>query len=190
MPLKIENISKSFGQKKVLQNLSLDLPAEGIVALLGNSGAGKTTLLRIIAGLETPDSGRVLGLEGKHISYVFQNDRLLKGFSALENVALVSDRETARLWLQNFGMGDALDKKPGLLSGGMRRRVALARGLAFAKAGGILLLDEPFKGLDKDLKQRIIPYVQKIAQDSLVILVTHDKKEAGLASVNYFIDQI
>ncbi len=190
MALRVINLSKNFSAKKVLKNINIDFPPSGLICISGRSGSGKTTLLRLIAGLEIPDSGSVEGLEDKRISYVFQNDRLLPGFTALENVAIVSDPETALLWLKRFELGDAISKKPKQLSGGMQRRVALARAMAYAKDGDILLLDEPFKGLDADLKSKIIPYIQDFSQKNLVLLVTHDEKEASLTDACIFINEI
>ena len=183
MPVIIENLVKSYGDKQVLNGLSLILPEQGIFALLGPSGRGKTTLLRLLAGLETPDGGKIQGLENKKISMVFQSDRLLPGLTALENVAAVSSPAGAKLWLGRMELAGAENKKPAELSGGMKRRVALARALAFG--GDILLLDEPLKGLDSELKTRIFPYIKTFAENALVVWVTHDAAEAALADETY-----
>ncbi len=179
LPIKIEHVSKSFEGKEVIRNFSLELPEKGIYVLLGASGAGKTTLLRLIAGLDAPDSGHITGTQGKKISFVFQGDRLLPASTAFENIALAASPETAKLWLKRLELDDAADKKPNKLSGGMARRVALARALAFGD--DILLLDEPFKGFDSELKKRVIPYITDFAKNALVVLVTHDKQEATIA---------
>lgn len=183
MPLTINNLSKAYDGKEVLKNLDLELPDTGIFCILGDSGSGKTTLLRLIAGLETPDSGTIAGIQGKKISFVFQNDRLMPGFSAFDNVAAVSSPDLAKLWLTRFELDDADEKKPCSLSGGMCRRVALARALAFG--GDILLLDEPFKGFDSELKKRIIPYIIEFSEHALVVLVTHDEQEAQIANETF-----
>lgn len=179
MPIQAEKLTKKYADKTVLKDLTLTFPERGIVCLLGASGIGKTTVLRLFAGLEKPDSGSIAGLENKKISMVFQNDRLLPGFTALENIAAVTSSETAMLWLERMELGDAAGKKPAELSGGMCRRVALARALAFG--GDVLLLDEPFKGLDKELKKHIIPYIKEFSENALVIFVTHDDQEAAIA---------
>lgn len=186
--IRIENISKSFGGKQVLRNICADIPESGIFAVSGVSGSGKTTLLRILAGLEKPDSGTVSGLDGKKISVMFQNDRLLPWLTALENVAVVCNRETAEKWLEKVELLPAADKKPNELSGGMCRRVALARALAFD--GDVLLLDEPFKGLDSALRGRMIKSVEDFAQTRPVILITHDSDEAALAKKILTIEQL
>ncbi|MCL2023711.1 MAG: ATP-binding cassette domain-containing protein [Oscillospiraceae bacterium] len=169
--IELRNVCKAFGTQQILRDFSANLPEKGIVALRGQSGSGKTTLLRILAGLETHDSGEITGLENKRVSYIFQEDRLLPGVTALENVAIVSDRERAREWLTRFAMGAAMYKKSAELSGGMRRRVAAAR--AFAYGGEILLLDEPFTGLDNDNIAIIKQAVKNFAENGLVILVHH-----------------
>ena len=173
--MELQAISKRFGDAVVLENFSLTL-ADGRVCLFGPSGCGKTTLMRILAGLERADGGKVTGMTNKKIAYMFQEDRLLPWATALENVALVSDEDQAAKWLADLGLVDAMNKKPRELSGGMQRRVALARALAYE--GDVLLLDEPFKGLDEELKSKAMALVKERFRGRLMILVTHDAKEA------------
>jgi NitT/TauT family transport system ATP-binding protein len=179
MSISIQNLSKSFGATAVFNNFSAELPETGIVCLRGASGSGKTTLLRILAGLEKAESGTVSGLDGKKIAFVFQEDRLLPQCSALENVSLVSSESEALFWLGKLGLSQELDKKPTELSGGMCRRVATARALAYR--GDILLLDEPFKGLDAELKETLFKILRDVSKKALVILVTHEQSEADIA---------
>ena len=179
--IKLQSISKSFDGVSVLENISAEIPDSGIFAICGTSGSGKTTLMRIILGLEQPDSGNIYGLEGKKAAVVFQNDRLLPWFSALDNVAAVCSKERAKELLEKVELSDSLDKKPAELSGGMCRRVALARAIAFARSGlgrDAAILDEPLKGLDNAMKKRIIPrFIDAFATR---VIITHDENEAEL----------
>ena len=179
--IELQNISKSFDGVSVLDNISAKIPDSGIFAICGASGSGKTTLMRIILGLEQPDSGNISGLEGKKTAVVFQNDRLLPWLSALDNVAAVCSKERAKEMLEKVELSDALNKKPAELSGGMCRRVALD--------ADILLLDEPFKGLDTELRGRIVKLVEDFAKTKPVILITHDPWEVSLAKAKLDIEK-
>jgi len=125
---------------------------------------------RLLAGLLMPLEGTITGLSDKRISMVFQEDRLLPWCTALANVAAVSDLEAAKHWLAQMELEAEMMKYPAELSGGMQRRVAIARACAFG--GDILLLDEPFKGLDEGLAGRVMERV--FAAAPLTVLVTHD----------------
>ncbi len=177
--IRLEGVCKRFGDNLVLDNVSFALPDKGIVRLAGVSGKGKTTLLRIMAGLLEPDSGTVYRDERLRLSYVFQEDRLLPWITAKKNVELVSDREQSERWLSRVGLGAAADRRPQELSGGMRRRVALARALAYD--GNVLLLDEPFSGLDIELRSKVIlPLIMEYARNHPVVLVTHEAADIEL----------
>ncbi len=180
MPITLEKITKSFESGTVLNLPFLEIPDTGVFAILGASGAGKTTLLRILGGLETADSGTVSGLDGKKISVVFQEDRLLPNLTALQNVAVVSNENKAKSALSAVGLTADADKLPAQLSGGMARRVALARALAYG--GDVFLLDEPFKGLDSKIKKQIADLFVKLSEKACVIIITHDGQEAALAA--------
>lgn len=176
--LKLKNISHSYGDHTVLRGFNLTLEPGQRVALMGPSGCGKTTLLRIALGLVKSSGGRVENTFRKTAA-VFQEPRLLPWRTALENVNLVlSDGKTtlsgAKRYLDMVGLADAADKCPRELSGGMQQRVALARALAVE--GDLLVLDEPFKGLDEELRQQIMALVG--GTDTAILLVTHDEKEA------------
>ena len=181
--IELSNITVSFGDKTVLNDFSLCLPDEGCVAVQGPSGTGKTTLLRVLAGLIVPDAGSVMGLENRRVSMVFQEDRLLPWRSAWENAALGSDKDTARRFLAALGLGGECDSLPKSLSGGMRRRVAIARALSFSN--DVLLLDEPFTGLDPALREETAALLRGHAR--LMILVTHDPQEAALLKAETFV---
>lgn len=172
--IRLENITAGYEpEKPVLKNLSLTLPQQGVVAFTGPSGSGKTTLLRVIAGLLKPFSGTLSGLEDKRVSMVFQEDRLLPWCTVLQNVTCVGEEEAARRCLERVELLSHIHRYPGELSGGMQRRVAIARALCFG--GDVLLLDEPFKGLDPALKERIFPHIRDAAP--LILLVTHDEQD-------------
>ena len=181
MPIRIRNLSKRFGDKRVLDGFSADLPDRGVAAIEGPSGAGKTTLLNILMGLLPPDAGLIEGLSGRRVTAVFQEDRLLEGWSALKNIRLVCGRGVSDAdIIRHLGeVGLAGDEKTPVraLSGGMRRRVALVR--AVIAPGDILVLDEPFKGLDEATRDRAVGYVLAHAADRLILLVTHDRAEAA-----------
>ncbi len=174
MSIKIINLNVSFDDKEVIKDLALELPDQGVVSIFGPSGAGKTTLFNCLAGLITPDSGQIIGLENKKLSMVFQENRLLPWFSALKNVAFVinGDEEKARRALSWLELSDAADKLPDELSGGMQRRVAVARALAYG--GDVLLLDEPNAGLDESLAERMMSRILEQWSGRLVMLITHD----------------
>ena len=142
--IRVEDVSFSYPGKPVFSHLNLTLPDTGTAALMAPSGYGKTTLLRLLAGLETPASGRITGLENRKTAFLFQEDRLLPWLTAEKNIALVSSAERAAYWLEKMEIDGG--QYPREMSGGMQRRVALARAMAFG--GDVLLLDEPFKGLD------------------------------------------
>ncbi len=192
----ISRLSKYYEGVPVFYNLNMKFLRNRVTAILGPSGCGKTTLLNIISGIEKDYSGKV-NLRGSTISYVFQEDRLIPYLSVYDNVAFVlkstmkKDRIdlTVRKFLRMVELWDYKDKLPCKLSGGMKRRVALAR--AFAYKSDLLLMDEPFKGLDDRLKSDIIKKFLMIYRESArtIILVTHDKAEAEkLGDVIYSLD--
>ena len=175
--LKIENLTKKFEKKTVLNNFSMTCPQKGVVAIMGASGIGKTTLLNIIAGIEKPDSGKIIS-SFKKISYKFQEPRLLEWLTAAENISAVMPESEfdVEKYLYLVELADSANKFPSELSGGMQQRVALARALAYG--GDLLLLDEPFSAVDHNTKQILIDAILKYAQNYAVILVTHDISDA------------
>ena len=181
-----ENVS--FGYKRginVLSGFTLEVPDSGRVCLFGKSGCGKSTVLRLAMGLAKPGSGRITGTEGLAVSAVFQEDRLIPWKTVLENVALFADgteraaaapADRAAYYLRALGLGDVLHSLPGELSGGMKRRVALAR--ALAHNFDMLVLDEPFTGLDEAAKRNAIELVSRETAGKMLLLATHDLLEA------------
>lgn len=175
MKFELRNIRMAYGDKTVFSNLSYTFDLNGIVALMGESGCGKTTLLRLLCGLEKPRNGEIIGIP-KRYTFLFQENRLLPWTTALENVSAVCDVSTAAYWLSAVGLSQETDSLPSELSGGMQRRVAFAR--ALAHKSDVLLLDEPFKGLDADLRSKMILLLREQAKTRPVLLVTHDVHEA------------
>ena len=172
----INNLSVAFDDKKVLDGLSVSFNS-GITCLMAESGAGKTTLLRVIAGLLKADGGTVDMLPEK-LSFMFQEDRLFPWLSAVDNVSVVcDDKNKAERLLAALELWEHKDKLPSELSGGMCRRVALARALAYG--GELLILDEPFKGLDEALKERVCAIVKADAAKTIIV-ATHDRRDSQL----------
>ena len=178
--LKLENISVRFDGKSVLSDCSLSLGGGERLAIMGPSGCGKTTLLRVALSLQPPDTGSVSADVGRTAA-VFQEPRLLPWRTAAENVNVVlSDGpETmpeALSMLERLELSDAVGKYPSELSGGMQQRVSIARALACRP--DLLVLDEPFHGLDEALRGRIISRLSASLPSASLLLATHSEEEA------------
>ena len=186
MQINFKGITKIYDGKPVLDRVDLHIDTASDsrdVLLRGPSGIGKTTLLRIIAGLEKPDSGSVEismgeaahGGRGLRVGMVFQEDRLLEQLSSVDNVSLVDpsvSRERARRALSEILEPEALEKPVRELSGGMKRRVAIVR--AVLPPSDILVMDEPFTGLDPETRKRVIDYIMKNKGRRPLILASHE----------------
>lgn len=182
----IIDIHKQFNNEKVLDGINIDIHSNKIVSIIGPSGCGKTTLLNIIAGIVKPDEGDIDGLSNKNISYLFQDLRLLEWKSVYDNLAFVLngkvDKSEINSIIENYLNQVELlqykDYMPSELSGGMRQRVSLAR--AFAYPSQVLVMDEPFKSLDLELRINVINNFKKmwLKDKRTVIFVTHDIKSA------------
>ena len=167
--IRLEHISFSYGDRPVLRELNLDLPDHGIVGLAGPSGCGKTTLLRLLAGLERPQAGSILGLAPEETAILFQENRLLPWRRAEQQIADVlppSRREEAARWLRLVELEGEEHTLPAALSGGMGRRLALARCLALDAR--YLLLDEPFAGVDPARAVRILDRLRALGRPILM----------------------
>ena len=176
MKIAWEQVTFSYGEKPLLRDVTLTLPERGIFCLSGPSGCGKSTLLRLLAGLEAPQSGAVCVPAGWRIGPVFQEDRLLPWRTVLENVALfAADPGTAETALERVGLAEWSKAFPHQLSGGMARRAALAR--AVAMRPDLLLLDEPFNGLDPDLRRQIADLLLEGWDERLTVVVAHTAED-------------
>lgn len=180
--IELKNVILAYGEQVVLENQNLSVSAGEHMALMGPSGCGKTSLLHLIAGLTKPTGGLVSVRTGR-IACLFQEPRLLPWLTAEENVnTVLSDRAASRpeaqKWLEAVGLKDAAKKYPRELSGGMQQRVSLARALAYG--GDVLLLDEPFKGLDAETKADMIHLINTHTAGKTLLLATHDRQEAAL----------
>ncbi|MCC8131114.1 MAG: ATP-binding cassette domain-containing protein [Ruminococcus sp.] len=178
--LKIENITFSYGEKTVFENFSLELPDDGITAISGESGCGKTTLLRLIAGLEKPQSGRIES--PKEIAFMFQENRLLPFPDVTGQLTAVLPKNTdVTKYLEAVELGNEAHAPIESLSGGMKRRVSLARCIAFAEVTGkkLILLDEPFAGIDPERVKRIMEFIRGLSIP--VIYSAHDREALELA---------
>jgi len=196
MSIEISHVSKRFGDFVALDDVSVSIPTGGLTALLGPSGGGKSTLLRIVAGLETPDSGSIeiegldatsLPAQRRNVGFVFQHYAAFKHLSVYRNVAFGLEirkrpkqeiRERVTDLLRLVHLDPFADRLPSQLSGGQRQRMALARALAIEPA--VLLLDEPFGALDAKVRKELRDWLRRLHDEVQVttVFVTHDQEEA------------
>ena len=182
MTIEIKDVSKSFNGQKVLDNFNLNIESEHSYILTGPSGCGKTTLLRLILGLDEPDNGTVKLLGDYKYPFinsgvVFQEDRLCEDYDAVTNVTMVSKkvfRQTVIEELKKLLPKEALFKPVRELSGGQRRRVAIVR--ACAIPSDVLIMDEPFAGLDDGSRNAAIAYIRDKQGTGPLVITTHDTK--------------
>ena len=175
--LEMSHVTFGYGLKRnILKDFSLSLPDGGRICLQGASGAGKTTVLRLAMGLEKPRRGTVTLTPGARISAVFQEDRLLPHKTVLENVALFGEPESAKEMLCKLGMGEYTEVLPAALSGGQKRRVALAR--ALAHDFDLLILDEALTGLDEESRGLCLAAIDEAVGDRCLLMASHDQRDA------------
>ena len=178
--LSLKELTVRYGEKLILDRFSLTLPLEGVTALAGPSGCGKTTLLRVVAGLIQPETGRIEGLEPSQTAMLFQENRLFPWRSVGEQIADVlppQRRGEAEHWLELVELAGEANSYPASLSGGMGRRLALARTLALG--GDLYLLDEPFAGVDPQRRARILDRIR--ALNPPVLLISHEEETLAQA---------
>lgn len=200
--LRAEHISKTYGEKKVLEDITIHLEKGELVSLLGVSGSGKTTLFHILSGLIAPDEGKVylqdqdITSSPGSISYMLQKDLLLSHKKVIDNVALPlllrgmkkkEARKKANPLFAEFGLEGTQLQYPSQLSGGMRQRAALLR--TYLSSNGVALLDEPFSALDTLTKTSVHKWYLDVMQhiDLSTLFITHDIDEAILLSDRIYI---
>ena len=180
MDILMEKINKSYGDKEVLRDFTTKFEEGTVTFITGESGIGKTSIIRILMGLEGYQSGSIRGLEGKEISVVFQDDCLCDKLSLDKNLSMVLDgqqdkeQDLDRL-LDLFGLEGYRYKRVAELSGGMKRRLAILRAILYPH--NLMILDEPFKGLDEENKRLVMGQVGQSLVGKTGIIVTHDKTE-------------
>jgi len=176
--VKLKNVYKRYGGIAVLRGISLDFSPGGRYQLWGPSGCGKTTLLRLLMGLEKPDAGEIVAAEA--MAAVFQENRLCPWLTAEENIRLVNPKARAADCLAALGL--PLDERPvAEYSGGMQRRVALAR--ALLSESEALLLDEPFTGLDEESRDKALAAIERWAGEKTILFVSHESSLPGAVRV-------
>ena len=174
--IEFKNVSCTMGEKKILDGVSLRIEDGETLCVYGPSGKGKTTVLRLIAGLEKPQGGTVTVTE-KGVSAVFQEDRLLPWKNVMDNIMLFSsDREKAQRLLAESGLSGEEGRNVSILSGGMKRRVALIRALCHPHE--LLLLDEPFSGMDDKTAEICAAIIKKETRSSTVVICVHSPETA------------
>ncbi|QBI18676.1 ABC transporter ATP-binding protein [Egibacter rhizosphaerae] len=186
--LRVNDLRIGYGDEPVLDGLDVELSAGEFASLVGPSGSGKSTLLRAIAGLHEPDAGEIESdLAPREIGFLFQDDALLPWRTVAQNAALGltirgvgkrEARERSQRWLDRLGVGELAGRWPRQLSGGQRKRVAIAQVLALEPA--LLLMDEPFASLDAIVRHRVVSDLLRWVEEAgiAVLLVTHDLEEA------------
>jgi NitT/TauT family transport system ATP-binding protein len=186
MDIQCRNLTKQYGSNAIIKDYNATFFESRINCLMGASGIGKTTLVHIIMGLIEPESGEVAGRQGKRIAAVFQEDRLIDHWNAVKNVRLVCEKSISadrnKQELKKVGLEDDLEIPVKNFSGGMRRRVAIVR--AILAKSDLIILHEPFRGLDEELKLRTIDYIKENTKGKTVIVVTHEKKDVQLLEAN------
>ena len=183
MKIELKHIAKSFNGLPVLRDINLTFRDGGCYCLMSPSGSGKTTLLRILMGLEQPDEGTLeVDIEPAAVSAVFQEDRLCESFSPVENVTMCTGRSMkasrVRWEMAKLVPEECRSRPVSTLSGGMKRRVAVLR--ALLTPSHVLLMDEPFTGMDEDLKRSVIAYIREKQNGRILILSTHQEEDVEL----------
>lgn len=187
--IKVKEISKSFGAKKVLENISLDIEKGKPLFIAGKSGIGKTTFINIILGFEKADSGVIEGMENLKKAVMFQEDRLCENISAVKNIKITCKKEENEIisTFEKVGfLKEDMFNPVKNLSGGMKRRVSFVRCMLFD--GDFIIMDEPFKGLDTETKKLCQSFLTENIWDKYCLIITHDlnlPEEIGGNIINF-----
>ncbi len=180
--IKLEKVTKSFGEHNVLDNLTLSFDTGSRTAIMGPSGCGKTTLFMLVAGLISPDFGKIVRSEDMRFSAVFQDDRLCENLSLYANIKLVVSKSVGKAEILNdiekLGLEDFENKPVSVLSGGMKRRASIIR--AMLADFDTLILDEPFNGLDEKTRKEAADYILDKLDNRTLILITHNPDDVKL----------
>ena len=182
--MKIKSLNFSYGEKVIFQDLNIEMPAGGVTCIMGGSGAGKTTLLNCISRRLDFDGNIEYDADGGGFAYVFQQPRLIPSMTVEDNIKFVLPSNLAKEQVQQrvdsviskLQLEECRKSYPSKISGGQAGRVSLAR--ALVTDCDILLLDEPFKGLDVKLKRDILALLMPLVEKKTVVFVTHDVEEA------------
>ncbi|HJC47563.1 MAG TPA: ABC transporter ATP-binding protein [Candidatus Lachnoclostridium pullistercoris] len=183
MTLTLDHLQKSYGPLSVLRDCSFTFEDGGIYCLMGPSGSGKTTLFRILMGLEKADAGAVrFDKPSPKISAVFQEDRLCETFSPVENLRFILGKTVPegeiRRELSSLLPEESLSRPVFTLSGGMKRRTAVCR--AMTAPSDLIIMDEPFTGLDSETKKQVVEYIKSRQRGRLLIMSTHQEEDVHL----------
>ena len=176
MDIKVDHVSKAYGEQQILRDLCCVFPEGKTTCIRGRSGCGKTTLIRLLLGLDIPDKGKIEGISDRKISAVFQEDRLCENLSVASNIRLVCTETISDRELEEAYKAVALQKPVRELSGGMRRRVSILR--ALLADSDCVIMDEPLRGLDEKTRTKTIDYILKKTEGKTLIFVTHEEQEA------------
>ncbi|MBN2898824.1 MAG: ABC transporter ATP-binding protein [Clostridia bacterium] len=184
--IELRNVTKAFDEMVIMDHFHLTFNMQEVTCLLGPSGCGKSTILKMLSGIDADFTGEIIGIQDKRISFVFQESRLLPWLTVRDNLKYVLEDHVPEKYLQaridyflnKVELAECKDEYPNTLSGGMKQRVSLAR--AFAMPHDVLLLDEPFQGLDSELKNQLMALLERLIEEDkkTVIMVTHDVTEA------------
>ena len=177
MDIRMLSVGKKYDEETILEGFSLEIKKGETICIMGESGCGKTTLLRILMGLEVVQSGEVF-LNQARVSAVFQEDRLFEELTAVKNISMICgkrDTQMVREHLCRILPEEALEKQVRLLSGGMKRRVAIVR--AVLAESDMLILDEAFTGMDRETKAEVAMYIKENLKGRILVYTTHNEEE-------------